>query len=209
VFGTDCLRKDGGQPGADLGFLGRLITRLHRCLTSDLLPAAERADAGRSLSVLGDPRFSPERWYLPKDDSLGFRQIPAGPFLMGTREVDVADIAKRLGADRGLLDLETPRYSADTPEYLVGRWPVTNAQSQEFVRDAGHATKGYWSEALGAKRWHDGRLDCWTWLPQASDHVLRTSASGPHTYGGVADLLNHPVVGVSWYEAMAYCSCNH
>ncbi len=52
-------------------------------LKSDL-PPIERALGGDFLAVLGDPRFDPDHWYLPKDETLGFVHIPAGEFIMGS-----------------------------------------------------------------------------------------------------------------------------
>ena len=48
------------------------------------LPAAERVAAGDCLSILGDPRFDPDRWFLPNEPLLGFIPIPAGRFVMGS-----------------------------------------------------------------------------------------------------------------------------
>ncbi len=33
---------------------------------------------GRALARLGDPRFDPDRWYLPKEPLLGFVPILRG-----------------------------------------------------------------------------------------------------------------------------------
>ncbi len=47
-------------------------------LRSESFPARERAAAGKSLAVLGDPRFDAARWYLPAEPFLGFVEVPAG-----------------------------------------------------------------------------------------------------------------------------------
>ncbi len=41
--------------------------------------AIQRVQAGDMLVALGDPRFDPERFYLPSDDMLGFVAIAADP----------------------------------------------------------------------------------------------------------------------------------
>ena len=59
--------------------------------------------------------------------------IPAGPFWMGS-DFD----------DTGAYANEKPRRKLDLPEYLIGRYPVTNAQYACFVRDTGHAPPEHW-----------------------------------------------------------------
>jgi predicted NACHT family NTPase len=54
-------------------------------LDTGRLPAIERARAGNTLAALGDPRFDPERWFLPNEPNLGFIRIPAGKFIMGSK----------------------------------------------------------------------------------------------------------------------------
>ena len=57
-----------------------------------------RARAGDVLSRLGDPRFDPQRFYLPADDMLGFVRIPADPeFKIGTRKADAQRVAEIIG----------------------------------------------------------------------------------------------------------------
>jgi hypothetical protein len=63
------------------------VERLRRWLVRILqspLPARERALAGTHLARLGDPRFRPDAWFLPDEPLLGFVEIPAGSFLMGS-----------------------------------------------------------------------------------------------------------------------------
>ena len=53
------------------------------------LPPVDRAQAGDALAgdalaVIGDPRFRVDAWHLPDESLLGFVEIPAGPFRMGS-----------------------------------------------------------------------------------------------------------------------------
>jgi hypothetical protein len=53
-----------------------------------------RARAGDRLAQIGDPRFDPQRFYLPADDMLGFVRIAADPgFMIGTRRRRGAGLA--------------------------------------------------------------------------------------------------------------------
>ncbi len=135
----------------------RVQTWLVRLLRSARLPATERALAGDNLAVLGDPRFNPDCWHLPDEPLLGFIEIPAGEFTMGSDE-------------EGRWDDERPRHRVSLPRYYLARWPVTVAQFSAFVEASG---------------FEPGDRD-----------ALKGAA-------------NHPVVLVSWHEAVAYCHWLH
>lgn len=115
------------------------------------LPAIERARAGNTLAYLGDPRFDPERFYLPNEPNLGFIHIPAGKFIMGSNENE----------------REKPQHELDLPyDYWLAKYPVTVAQYRAFVEASGYKTQD------------------------------KDSLRG---------VPNHPVVNVTWYDALAYC----
>ena len=86
-------------------------------LESDL-PPVERALAGDTLARLGDTRFDPAAWLLPKGETLGFIHIPAGEFIMGSND----------GQDR-----EKPQHKLTLPDYWMSKYPVTVAQFHAFV----------------------------------------------------------------------------
>lgn len=91
------------------------------------LPAPERAAAGDCLSVLGDPRFEPNRWSLPNEPLLGFISIPAGHFVMGSDDQNVNFLLK-----------EQPMHDLTLRSYWIARWPVTVAQFRAFVTDSAY-----------------------------------------------------------------------
>jgi len=104
-------------------------------MTADkVLTPEERCDAGNALNWVGDPRFDPERWYLPKDDD-GFIEIPAGSFMMGSDK-------KR---DKDALDREFPPHSVELSAYSINRYPVTVAQFRVFVQETGYDAGSKWS----------------------------------------------------------------
>ena len=114
---------------------GWLVAALPVHPTDGGLHAPQRARIGDLLAELGDPRFDPERWYLPADDMLGFVRIDADPgFMIGTRKSDRKRIAAAIGHDVGedeINDRCTP-----SPEFHIARYPVTVAQFRAYLHDA-------------------------------------------------------------------------
>ena len=134
----------------------RIRTWLVRTLQHNALPAVDRAQAGDALADVGDPRFRADAWYLPDEPLLGFVEIPAGPFLMGSDDE----------RDSWLLKA-SPQHKVTLPAYYIARYPVTVAQFRTFVEASGYA-------------WENRNR------PQGAAH--------------------HPVVYVSWHDALAYCN---
>lgn len=91
---------------------------------------------------------------------LEFVRIPEGEFIIGSE----------LGLDRYAQEDEMPQHSLRITDYFIMRYPVTNAQYQQFVAATNHRLPLYWK---------DGQF------PAAK--------------------ANHPVVGVSYHDALAYC----
>jgi formylglycine-generating enzyme required for sulfatase activity len=158
-------------------------------------PPVLRAAAGRALAYLDDPRPGVGLSPLPGEEGLGVRlpailwcAIPAGPISMGTREADIPSLLKKYDGERYWYEWEAPQHEEKsiTRPYLISRYPVTNAQFQAFVDDPeGYRHKRWWTQA--GLKWRGKRTE-------------------PEKAGGVYDLPNHPVVMVTWYEAVAYCN---
>ncbi len=97
-------------------------------------------------------------------------RIPAGEFLMGTREEDVDAITEKYGIERKFIEREVPQRKVFVDEFEIGKYPVTNFEYQAFVQDTGHQPPRHWE--------------------------------GDQYPEGLGD---HPVVNVSWHDAVAYC----
>lgn len=148
-----------GEAVADVGPEGvtgacrkRVAAALLEALRDDRrLSAWQRAQAGKALAAVGDPR--PE---VTTVDGMEFCTVPAGSFRMGSEEND-----KETYGD------EKPAHDCDLPYgYQMGKYPVTMAQFREFVAECRY------------EGWHG--------------ESLRLPASWP-------------AVGVSWYDALAFC----
>ena len=87
------------------------------------------------------------------------------------------------------------------PDFFIDRFEVTNRQFQEFVDQGGYRGKEFWKQAFI----RDGRTLLWeTAMGEFRD---TTGRPGPATWVAgryPAGQDNHPVAGVSWYEALAY-----
>ena len=64
-------------------------------------------------------------------------RITAGPFLMGSPEEQVTEEK----ADQN----ETPQHQVELGEYWIGKYPVTNAEYQSFVRESSHPPPQGWN----------------------------------------------------------------
>lgn len=171
-IGTDVL-NDGGPGKATLDRVrGWLVAALPVHPDDGGLPAPQRAQIGDLLAALGDPRFDPERWYLPADEMLGFARIDADPgFMIGTRKSDRKRIAAAIGHDVG--EDEINDQCTPSPEFHIARYPVTVAQFRAYLHDA-KADPGNpdalrdpdnrpvrwigWAEAVAYADWLDGTL---------------------------------------------------
>ena len=144
----------------------------------DVLEAQERAEAGDVLAKLGDPRFRADAWHLPDEPLLGFVEVPKGPFLMGSDEVQ----------DKMARDNEQPQHELLLPTYYIARYPVTVAQFRAFVEDSdfqpgdADSLRGVdnhsvvwvsWHEALAYCKWLTQKLREWEKTPEPLATLLR------------------------------------
>ena len=142
----------------------------------DLPESLERLTYQNAISIRNDPDFNNDveklirdirrsRWYAEEDIIAEYFEpktiyLAEGPFWMGNAP----------GA--GILNYETPAHEVILPAYRIGKYPLTNAQYEEFIRQTGRLVQ----PSMG---WDGQRVP--------------------------KDRENHPVTGVTWYEALAYC----
>lgn len=106
--------------------------------------------------------------------------IPAGSFLMGSTPAQTSaliDKDNRLAPD--FFHAEQPQHAVSLPAFYMDRYPVTNAQYAAFIAATGHPNPKYWTSAP-----HIGTEES---FPIGAKHGT------------------HPVVGVSYADAVAYC----
>jgi len=140
-----------------------------------------RAQAGDVLAALGDPRFDPQRFYLPNDGLLGFVAIPADPdFMIGTRTGDFDRVMETVAAsqdDRDFFKAEINDQPTPTREFYIARYPVTVAQFRTFVEATGFnigdedALSDPDSRPVRWVSWHEALAYC-DWL---NDALMKSS----------------------------------
>jgi formylglycine-generating enzyme required for sulfatase activity len=190
-----------------------LLKRVRRWLTELVkdgqLAARERAEAGDVLGRLGDHRLGVGTIIVESKDEPGvlpdihWIEVPAGSFLMGSAK-----------SDEMAYDDEYPQHELHLPTFYIARYPITNAQYRPFVEDGGYDEPRYWTEECWA--WRTGErepdlsvIDDEEWRRKYADWLAERPVERrdkpfwwDHPRWG---LPNRPVVGVSWYEALAYC----
>ena len=171
-----CLAESGQRlTGQDC--VTRVYNGLVTIATGTEFTVEYRNLAGNALNFVGDPRPGVGLTQARLPDIV-WCHVPAGKFFMGnTQQTD--DMA---------WDDEAPQDELHLPAFDISMYPITNLQFSRFVDDGGYA-----------ERWrHCWTADGWRWR-------VENAINGPQRYGGTYDLDNRPVVGVSWYEAMAFC----
>jgi formylglycine-generating enzyme required for sulfatase activity len=127
-----------------------------------------------AISVRNDPDFTPDMLRLVQgiNRSLGAAPITVQYFEPETIHIPAGIFCMGNDAGAGIASHETPKHEINLPEYRIGKYPVTNAQYEEFIRETHRSV-------AAEMRW-DGQK-----VPDGAGKI--------------------PVVGVTWYDAMAYC----
>jgi iron(II)-dependent oxidoreductase len=115
--------------------------------------------------------------------SEGMCLVPEGPVVVRHALVPADGQSEMTSADGPLLRVES---------YYLDRYPITNAQFYQFVANGGYEQMAIWDPEI--------------W-PALLDFVDATGHPGPRYWREgrfPRNEDNHPVVGVSWYEAVAY-----
>jgi len=117
----------------------------------------------------------------PRDlDEAAF--VPGGPFTMGSGK-----------QDREAYDNERPQHTVEVADFWIGKYAVTNGQFARFVKAGGYDEQRYWTEAG------------WAWRQSEHKRWDRQHGDRPEWWDDPEwNLPNLPVVGVTWFEALAY-----
>jgi formylglycine-generating enzyme required for sulfatase activity len=131
-------------------------------------PAASAAPVRYAPPSAADVEgFRPDAWFLPADDLLGFVEIPAGPFLMGS-----SPARDSLAFDNERWPGTPGQATVDVSAFYIGRYEVTVAQFGAFVEATGHrvderslrapanhpVTMITWPDALAYSRWLESTM---------------------------------------------------
>jgi len=130
----------------------------------------------RALTGNSLARLGDPREEVMTIDQMQFCLVPAGPFWMGEEN-------------------ELHRNEHLNYDFWMARYPVTNAQFAAFVQAGGYKIERYWPEAQAANVWQESQVKAY------NDDKPR---SQPHDFGAPFNLPNHPVVGITWYEMLAF-----
>lgn len=175
LVGKEVIEKDTEGPNDGPAFLKRLVLCLIGLLSSSL-SAPERAEAGNWLAILGDPRPEVVPTRLEDLEAIEFCYVPPGAYVMGE--------------EKGRHRNEALDYG-----YWLGRYPVTVAQFEWFVEQGGYRQAEYWAEAIQEGYWTNGVIK----VPWNQEIIV-----APVRYRPPFNWPNHPAVGITWYEAMAF-----
>ncbi len=202
------MSVNGGKVGTPTAWLCEPLVRLWRSWgvageaqsKGEPEPAGTDAAAGESSDVVSQMLDQGRYAFLMRPQiarTLGERQlrtadslltaamipIPAGPVRVEGRNWRAEPMDDREAVAEQVIEVEA---------YWLDRYPVTNRQFLEFVKNGGYKQPNFWDPSIRGA------------IAEFRD---ATGEPGPRywRHGRYLDGFDHhPVVGISWYEASAY-----
>ena len=139
------------------------------------------------------------RWKIEKE---GYETVMAASLTWGARSMLNRVLDEKGSIPEGMVRVTGAETNVGKlNDFYIDKYEVTNKQFKEFVESGGYNNKEYWKHEFVK----DGRV--LTWEEAMNEFVDQTGRPGPSTWQA-GDFLkgqeNHPVSGISWYEAAAY-----
>ena len=140
-----------------------------------------RIDLARALGRIGDPRVAND--LRDAEDPNTWVTVQPGKYPLGDAEIQ-KEFEEQFGESNFAM---TPSIVTIAEPLRISRYPVTNGQIAVFLNQKGYETKSYWDD------------EGWEW--RQKNKVFEPEYWQNPTWNGPTQ----PVVGVSWYEANAFC----
>jgi formylglycine-generating enzyme required for sulfatase activity len=162
--------------------------------------------AGRALADIGPRSVTrrPRQWVLQalrqamQDLELETGRPHDPPRLPVRTRYDAGEVLDELGwlPDDLHAWVPCPGCAEDGGDLMAMRYPVTNAQYERFMLAGGYENPAWWSE------------EGWQWRNSPPSYRGEGPVTQPEYWHGARlgqERRGFPVVGVSWYEAKAFC----
>ena len=149
------------------------------------------------LRVAEGKRIEPAKVpnYRSKITGMKFVRIKAGKFQMGSTPEEIRSVNEQINDKIATLVIEDEQIHevTITQDYLLGEYEVTRGQYRKFVEGSGYRTEGE-VDGKGGKGWNAEKM--------ASEVNAKYTWRDP----GFPQTDEHPVVEVSWNDAVAFCN---
>lgn len=184
VASTGASVSEGKMPGRTVGFV--IMFLMIAAVAVILSRHGEPADSTPTASVDQSlDAFRSDAWMLPDEDLLGFVEIPAGTFTMGSNPT-----LDRMAYENERWSSSSRQGEVDLPTFYISRYEVTIAQFRQFAEATGlpaeiAAIDGpgddpvaniTWPEALAYGRWLQRQLQQSTQTPTVLKQLLQAGS---------------------------------
>jgi tRNA A-37 threonylcarbamoyl transferase component Bud32 len=139
--------------------------------------------------------------------SLSLEEMNPLKFLVDVKPGEALEISRTLVkvsnglAGMVMVNQGISQNGAEIPAFLMDRHEVTNGAFFDFVSAGGYREKKYWADSMTISGL------AVSWEQAMKTFVDKTGIPGPRLWAGGRypdEKKDHPVVGISWYEAAAY-----
>ena len=121
-----------------------------------------------------------------------FIKINGGNFIQGRNDWD----------SKLVFDNECPSFQQKINTFYVSKFLITNNDYLQFIQDNGYNNKKYWS--INGWEWKEKNninLPLY-WIFKQNEYYTRYFKQ----YIAINNILNYPIIHISWYEAEAFCN---